>query len=85
MQQIPTRTVFDTITDFLATEPSPQEIIAYHFPDDLQARADDLLERNGEGLLTPDEREEMYDFMRADEMIALLKAKLKLKLKKQAK
>lgn len=34
------RTVFDVITDFLATEPSPQEIIAYHLPDDLQQRAD---------------------------------------------
>jgi hypothetical protein len=34
------RIVFDVITDFLATEPSPHEIIAYHLPDDLQPRAD---------------------------------------------
>ena len=84
MLNAPTRTVFDAITDFLATEPSPQEIIAYHLPDDLQARADYLLERNGEDLLSTEEREEMHEFMNADEMFSLLKTKLKLKLRKQS-
>lgn len=81
MLNAPTRTVFDVITDFLATQPSPQEIIAYHLPDDLQQRADYLLERNGEDLLTPEEREEMQEFMNADEMFSLLKTKMKLKLR----
>ena len=80
MQTAPLRTLFGVITDFLASDPSPEEIIAYRLPDDLQARAHDLLERNGEGLLTLDEEQEMYDFMRADEMMALLKAKTRLKL-----
>jgi hypothetical protein len=80
MQTAPIRTLFGVITDFLASDPSPEEIIAYRLPDDLQTRAHDLLERNGEGLLTLDEEQEMYDFMRADEMIALLKAKTRLKL-----
>ncbi len=84
MLNAPTRTVFDVITDFLATEPSPQEIIAYHLPDELQARADYLLERNGEDLLTSEEREEMMEFMNADEMFSLLKTKMKLKLKQQS-
>ena len=84
MQDVPVRTVFDVLTDFLAAEPTPQEILAYYLPDDLQARADYLLERNGEGELTPDEEDEMQNFMRADEMMALLKAKLKLKLKQQS-
>lgn len=72
------------ITDFLATEPSPQQIIDYFLPDDLQERADDLLDRNGEDLLTPAECEELHEFMNADEMFSLLKTKMKLKLKKQA-
>lgn len=76
-----TRTVFDVITDFLAAEPTPEELIAYHLPNDLQARADELLERNGEGQLTFDQQQELYDFMRADEMMALLKAKTKLRLR----
>ncbi|MCI0712367.1 MAG: hypothetical protein L0154_19590 [Chloroflexi bacterium] len=81
MEHAPSRTVFDVITDFLASEPTPDEIIDYHLPDDLQTRADELVERNGEGQLTFDEQQELFDFMRADEMMALLKAKTKLRLR----
>jgi hypothetical protein len=82
MSSTATRTVFDVITDFLASDPTPDQLIAYHLPDDLQARVDQLVERNGEGQLTFDDQQELLDFMRADEMIALLKAKTKLRLRK---
>ncbi len=82
MQDAPVRTVFGEITDFLATNPTPEEIIAYSLPDDLKVRAHELLERNGEGELSLDERDEMFDFVRVDQMMTLLKAKMKLKLKK---
>lgn len=75
-----TRTVFDVITDFLATNPTPEAILAYRLPDDLQARTSELLERNGEGLLTYDEEHEMFDFVRANEMMSLLKTKMRSKL-----
>ena len=84
MQAVPTRAIFDVITDFLAAEPSPQEIIDYYLPDDLQQRLDDLLDRNGEDLLTLAEREELQLFLNADEMFSLLKTKMKLKLRKPA-
>ncbi|HEX3050783.1 MAG TPA: hypothetical protein VHP83_09030 [Aggregatilineaceae bacterium] len=74
-----TQTVFDVITDFLASDPTIEELLDYHLPRDLQARVDQLVERNGEGQLTFDEQQELYDFMRADEMMALLKVKTKLK------
>ena len=79
--QTPTRTVFDVITDFLTSDPTPEDILAYFLPDELQERANYLLERNGEGLLTFEEQREMYDFMRADEMMSLIKVKTKLKLR----
>jgi hypothetical protein len=84
MLNVPARTVFDVMTDFLASEPTPEALLAYHLPDDLQARADYLVERNGEDLLTPAEREELQMFMNADEMFSLLKTKTKLKLRKQS-
>jgi hypothetical protein len=84
MQHIPTRTVFDEITDFLATEPSPQQIIAYQLPDELQQRADYLAELNGEDQLTPGEREELDEFLKVNRILSLLKTKMKLKLKKQS-
>jgi len=81
MLNMPVRSVFSEITDFLATNPTPQEIIAYQLSEDLQARAHELLERNGEDQLTPEERDEMFDFVRVDEMMSLLKVKMKLKLR----
>ena len=82
MLNMPVRSVFSEITDFLATNPTPQEIVAYQLSNDLQARAHDLLERNGEGELTSEERDELFDYVRVDEMMSLLKAKMKLKLRK---
>ena len=81
MLNMPVRSVFSEITDFLATNPTPQEIIDYQLSEDLQARAHELLERNGEDQLTPEERDEMFDFVRVDEMMSLLKVKMKLKLR----
>jgi hypothetical protein len=79
MLNAPARSVFSEITDFLATNPSPEAIIAYQLPDDLQERAHYLLERNGEGELSLEERDEMMDYVRVDDMMSLLKAKMKLK------
>lgn len=84
MDNTPTRTVFDVITDFLATEPSPQEIIGYYMPDDLQARLDELLDKNREGEISVSEREELDRFLHADQMFSMLKTKMKLKLKRAA-
>lgn len=84
MLNAPTRTVFDVITDFLASEPTPEQIIDFFLPEDLQKRLDDLLDRNGEDLLAPEEHEELIEFMNVDEMFSLLKMKMKLKLRKQS-
>ena len=84
MQNTPTQTIFGEVTDFLANNPTPQEIIAYRLPEYWQERAHELLGKNGEGLLTPEELKEMMDFSRIDHMLTLLKAKTRLKLKKEA-
>jgi hypothetical protein len=82
MFNAPVRSVFGEITDFLATNPTPQDILAYQLPDELQERAHELLERNGEDELSPEEHDEMMDFVRIEQMMMLLKAKTKLNLKK---
>lgn len=85
MQNTPIRTVFGEITDFLATNPTAGEIIDYHLPQDLHARAHELLDKNGEGELTIEEQKEMLDFARIENMMMLLKAKMRLKLKKASR
>ena len=84
MQSAPVRSVFGEITDFLATNLTPEAIIDYELPEHLQARSIELLEKNGEGELTDREHEEMMDFVRIDNMLLLLKAKMKLKLQQAA-
>lgn len=84
MEDRTSRSVFSAIANFLATSPTPDEILLFHLPDDLQTRAHDLLERNVEGSLSFNEQQGMRDYMRADEFMALLKAKVKLKLKNEA-
>lgn len=51
-------------------------------PDDLQARLDELLDKNREGEITLSEREELERFLNANQMFSLLKTKMKLKLKR---
>jgi len=84
MQPAPARTVFDAITDFLAAEPPQQAILDYRLPPELEERALQLLDRKRQDMLTLDEELEMYDFIRADDMITLLKAKTRLKLSGKA-
>ncbi|MGB7341460.1 MAG: hypothetical protein WBC91_21365 [Phototrophicaceae bacterium] len=82
MQNAPIQTIFGEVTDFLASNPTPQAIIDYQLPMYLQQRVHELLHKNGEGLLTAEEQKEMMDFSRIDHMLTLLKAKTRLKLKK---
>jgi hypothetical protein len=73
----------DIITDFLGSAPSLQEIASYRLPDELQNRAHQLLDKNRSGSLTEEERVEMEEFRRIDQLLTLVKAKARLKLQKQ--
>lgn len=79
MHPAPPKTVFDVITDFLASDPTPREILEYRLPADLEERALALLARKRGGQLTFEEELELYDFIRADDMMTLLKAKTRTK------
>jgi hypothetical protein len=79
----PEKTVSDVITDFLSSAPTLDEIAAYRLPDDLQARAHALLDKNRSGMLSPDELSEMEEFRRIDHLMTVIKAKARLKLKSQ--
>lgn len=80
----PERTVSDVVTDFLGSAPTLEEIAAYRLPDDLQARAHLLLEKNRDGTLSAGERLEMEEFRQIDHLMTLVKAKARLKLKAES-
>jgi hypothetical protein len=76
----PDHTLFDEITDFLASAPAAEQIIAFKLSSEIEKRALDLLELNRQNHLTPDERDEMNAFVQMDHFMTVLKAKARLKL-----
>lgn len=79
MIKAPAQDVFCLITDFLASDPTDDDLLAFVLPDDMQARVSYLLEQNREAELTCEERRELDDFVYADNMISLLKTKMRLR------
>lgn len=69
------------ILEFLASLPSPEEIIALRPSEALQARIDTLLEKNRSGQLTLEEEELWEQYQYLEHLIRLAKAKAYLKLK----
>lgn len=73
---IPTSaTAFDEIIDFLASAPSAEAIIAYKPPELLQARMHDLMQKNRQDTLTPEEEAELDEFLRMNRFMSRLQAK----------
>lgn len=79
MINAPARNVLDEVTDFLASQPTDQELLDYRFSDVLQERIHYLLERNGEGELNYCEERELEDYIRANRMMSRLKVKTRLR------
>jgi len=74
------QSIFSELADFIVSLPSLEAIIAYRVPEDVEERVHDLLEKNCEEGLTPEEREEMDKFMWASHLMTLAKAKARLRL-----
>ncbi len=81
MIETPVRDVFAVITDFLAEDPSDEELLAYKLPDDIQKRVHHLLDLNGEDELTSEQRHELNDYIRANRMITTLKIRTELRIR----
>lgn len=76
----PTDTLFDTVLDFLASTPTPEQIITYHPPDALQQRLSELLAQNRSGSLSTAEQTELDEFLRMNRFMSRLKLKARQKL-----
>jgi hypothetical protein len=76
----PTDTMFDEILDFLASSPSPTQIIDYQPPESLQARLSELLAKNRTSQLSESEQVELDEFLRMNRFMSRLKIKARQKL-----
>jgi len=64
------------VISFLARRPAADEIIAFRPSEQAAARAQELIERNQEGGLTPDEESELDEICEVDRFVSLIKAEV---------
>lgn len=81
MDRQPPTTFFDEVTDFLATAPSIEQLLAYHPSPAIGDRLLELLDRNKEATLSTEEQGELQELLRLNHLLKMLKLKAKLNLK----
>jgi hypothetical protein len=81
MNLAPEKNLFAEITDFLATAPSAEEIIAFKPSEVLTERLHELLNKNSSGEISPEELEELEEFSRLNHFMRMLIGKTRLKLR----
>ena len=74
------QSIFSELADFLVSEPTLEAVAAYRVPPNVQQHIDELLEKNNEAGLSPDERLELEKILAVADVMDLAKAKAKLKL-----
>jgi len=66
--------LYREIVDFLASDPSPEQVVAFRISAAAQERLEDLLEKNREEGLTLVETAELDAYLQARDLMILLKA-----------
>jgi len=66
--------VYRYILDFLASQPSPEQVATFHPTPEMQERLRYLLGQSSEEILTPEESQELDDYERIEHLLILLKA-----------
>lgn len=80
MAVAPTNLLLDDILDFLASTPTLQQIIDFRPSDALSNRLHYVLDENGEGRITREERAELDEFLRVNHLMNTLKLRARRKL-----
>ena len=69
------RPLYREITDFLAGNPTTQQIMAFKVSAAAQERLENLLDKNREEALSPGERAELDTYLQLSEWMTILKAR----------
>ncbi len=67
--------VYRYILEFLVSKPSPQAMLEFAPTAEMQARVDELLQKNRGGVLSQAESEELDEYVRVNHLITMLKAR----------
>jgi hypothetical protein len=66
---------YEEIIDFIAAGTTPQNVIAFRPSEAAQARVTDLLAREKEGQLSPEEKSELDRYLQLEHLMRLAKAR----------
>ena len=68
--------VLEEVADFLASGPSPDALLSFRPSPRLQARAEELLQKVKDGVLSAEERRELDQFEHTERLMRLTKARI---------
>ena len=68
----------EEVANFLASCPSPEQLLSYHPPVPIQERARELLKKAKSGRITADEQWELDQFEHAEMLMQLIKARVRV-------
>jgi hypothetical protein len=66
--------IYDELLNFLIERATPEEILSFKPSEKAEGRAEDLLDRNNAGTLTPEETLELQQMLYFDRKTSVLKA-----------
>ncbi len=69
-------TVFEDLVDFLVEGRDSSRILAFRLPPAKQSRLNELLELNRDGMLSPEQRNELQTFETLEHVVRLMKARV---------
>jgi hypothetical protein len=67
----------EEIADFLASGPSPEEMLEFRPSPEIQARAEELLGKLKDGSLSVEERRELDQFEQVERLMRFVKARIR--------
>jgi hypothetical protein len=69
--------IIQELSDLFASSPSQEQLLNYRPSERLQQQARILLAKQGEGQLTEEESQELDEFLHAETLMRLVKAKIR--------
>ena len=72
--------VYEEILDFLAAGTTAESIANFRPSKEAQARVRELIERRGEGRITPAEDEELEEYLRLEHLMIMAKPRAQVRL-----
>jgi hypothetical protein len=66
---------YDEVIDFIASGPSPGAVVSFRLSDDMNKRAEMLVQREKSGELTDSEKSELDHYLELEHIMRLAKAR----------